>query len=157
MPTVYGLWFLCSDLVYVILFPQLMCVLYYKKSNTYGSLTAYIIGLLLRLLGGEPLVSLPPVILYPFYSASDGVQLFPFRTLAMVVSFLTLILVSTLTDFLFVTRKLIPLKFDFFHCFDGSKSETYAKAMPLSNLSNASQITTAGCSMDFPLEKEHVK
>ena len=26
--SIYGLWFLCSDLVYVILFPQLICVVY---------------------------------------------------------------------------------------------------------------------------------
>ena len=37
--SVYGLWYLSSDLVFVILFPQLTCVVYLKKQvNTYGSL-----------------------------------------------------------------------------------------------------------------------
>ena len=26
--SIYGLWYLCADLVYVILFPQLLCVVY---------------------------------------------------------------------------------------------------------------------------------
>ena len=34
--SVYGLWFLCSDLVYVVLFPQLFCVVYMKNTITYG-------------------------------------------------------------------------------------------------------------------------
>ncbi|CAF1029434.1 unnamed protein product [Rotaria sordida] len=40
--SIYVLWYLCSDLVYVILFPQLLCVVYVPHSNTYGSLAAYI-------------------------------------------------------------------------------------------------------------------
>lgn len=39
--SIYGLWYLCADLVYVILFPQLCCVVYFKRSNTYGSLAGY--------------------------------------------------------------------------------------------------------------------
>ena len=39
--SIYGLWYLCADLVYVILFPQLCCVVYFKRSNTYGSLSGY--------------------------------------------------------------------------------------------------------------------
>lgn len=40
--SIYGLWYLCADLVYVILFPQLVCVVYYNRSNTYGCLAGYI-------------------------------------------------------------------------------------------------------------------
>ena len=32
------------DLVYVVLFPQLTCVVYVKWCNTYGSFAGYIIG-----------------------------------------------------------------------------------------------------------------
>ena len=39
--SIYGLWYLCADLVYVILFPQLLCVVYFKRSNTYGCLAGY--------------------------------------------------------------------------------------------------------------------
>ena len=51
--TIYGLWFLCSDLVYVILFPQLVLVVYTKCTNTYGVLTGFILGLFFRLSGGK--------------------------------------------------------------------------------------------------------
>ena len=40
---------MCSDLVYVILFPQLLIVVHFKDwVNTYGSLSAYCIGLFFR-------------------------------------------------------------------------------------------------------------
>ena len=41
---------LCGDFVFVIVFPQLLLVLYYPKANTYGSVFAFFFGLLLRLL-----------------------------------------------------------------------------------------------------------
>ena len=46
--TIYGLWYLCADLVYVILFPQLVSVVHLKHTNTYGSLAGYIVGMLFR-------------------------------------------------------------------------------------------------------------
>jgi len=57
---IYSLFVLCGDFVFVIVFPQLLLVLYYKKANTYGSVFAFFFGLLLRLLCGEPTMSLPP-------------------------------------------------------------------------------------------------
>ncbi len=51
--SIYGLLYLCADLVYVVLFPQLLCVLHVKFANTYGSLTGYIVGMFLRLSGGK--------------------------------------------------------------------------------------------------------
>lgn len=39
--SIYALWYLCADLVYVILFPQLLCVVYFQRSNTYGCLLGY--------------------------------------------------------------------------------------------------------------------
>ena len=41
---------LCGDLVYVVLFPQFLLVLYFSRANTYGSVTSYFFGLVLRLL-----------------------------------------------------------------------------------------------------------
>ena len=60
--SIYYLFLLCSDFVYVVLFPQLLCVLYVRWSNSYGSLVGYVIGLLFRLLGGEPGLGLSPTI-----------------------------------------------------------------------------------------------
>jgi len=65
--SIYELWYLCGDLVYVILFPQLVSVIYLSWTNTYGSLAGYCIGLLFRLLGGENAVYLSATIHYPGY------------------------------------------------------------------------------------------
>jgi high affinity choline transporter 7 len=51
--SIYDLFVLCSDFVYVMLFPQLTCVVYFRDVNTYGSLAGYIMGLFFRLAGGE--------------------------------------------------------------------------------------------------------
>ena len=54
--SVYGLFYLCADFVYVILFPQLVAVIYIPFVNVYGSIAGYIVGLVLRLIGGERVV-----------------------------------------------------------------------------------------------------
>ncbi|CAN7992850.1 unnamed protein product, partial [Ixodes hexagonus] len=113
--SVYALWYLSSDLVYVILFPQLVSVVYLRDHcNTYGSLAGYIVGGFLRAGGGEDVLLIPPFIKYPFYNKDDG-QLFPFRTLAMLMSFTTLMAVSKASRWLFGGR--LPLKYDFLKCF----------------------------------------
>jgi high affinity choline transporter 7 len=123
--SVYGLWFLCADLVYVVLFPQLVCVVYAKDTNTYGSLFAYIVGLLLRLSGGEKLVNLPALIKFPYYDHVDDIQLFPFRTLSMVTCFAAILSVSYLTKYLF-ENEYVSKRFDLFLCFTSSPTETIA-------------------------------
>ena len=78
----------------------LMCafIVFFSKSvNTYGSLFAYIVGSFIRLAGGENLIGLPPLIKYPWYDEAAGMQMFPFRTVAMILSMASLILVSLLT------------------------------------------------------------
>ncbi|VDL62865.1 unnamed protein product [Nippostrongylus brasiliensis] len=104
--SIYGLWYLCADLVYVILFPQLLCVVYIKNSNTYGSLTGYAVGLILRLSGGEPLLGLPAFVHYPMYE--NGVQYFPFKTAAMLSSLFCILGVSRLSEHLFTTGQISP-------------------------------------------------
>lgn len=112
--SVYALWFLCSDFVYVILFPQLFCVVYFSKVNTYGSFFAYIVALFLRLGGGDTTLRIPAFIKYPLYNDVDG-QLFPFRTFSMSMSFLTLVAVSYLTNYIFLNGYLRK-QFDVFQC-----------------------------------------
>ena len=113
--SIYILFHLCSDLVYAILFPQLFCVVYIDASNTYGSIAGYVVGLFLRLAGGEKLIGFDPLIEYPFYDTKDG-QLFPFRTFSMACSFLTIIGVSYCTRYL-VVNKVIPIEYDILNCF----------------------------------------
>ncbi|KAG0436802.1 hypothetical protein HPB47_017751 [Ixodes persulcatus] len=113
--SVYGLWYLSSDLVYVILFPQLVAVVYLKdRCNTYGSLAGYVTGGFLRAAGGEALLGIPPYLKYPFYDEDSG-QLFPFRTFSMIMTFTTLIAVSRASGWCFDGR--LSLKFDVFRCF----------------------------------------
>nr|WP_234983124.1 sodium:solute symporter family protein [Salimicrobium flavidum] len=94
--SVYTLWYLCADLVYCMLFPQLTTALFDKKANTYGAIAGLSVSLFLRLGGGEPALGLPAFLPYPMIE--DGVVLFPFRTLAMVSGLLTIIVVSRLTQ-----------------------------------------------------------
>lgn len=110
--SVYALWFLCSDFVFVILFPQLFCVIYFSKCNTYGSLLGYIIGLFFRVAGGDATLKIPVLIKYPFY---DNEQLFPFRTFAMSASFITILVVSYSLDYLFKSGRIKP-EWDIFRC-----------------------------------------
>ena len=112
--SIYVLFVLCSDFVFVILFPQLVCVIHVEKSNTYGSAFAVLIGLILRLGGGEAALHIPPFIHYPFFDDKYG-QLFPFRTLSSLVSFLTLVTVSYGTDFIF-RKGYLDKKWDVFKC-----------------------------------------
>ncbi|XP_794570.2 high-affinity choline transporter 1 [Strongylocentrotus purpuratus] len=123
--SIYVLFVLCSDFVYVVLFPQFVCVIHIKKSNTYGSAAAFALGLLLRLLGGEPALNLPAAIHYPFYDEELG-QLFPYRTFCAIVSFVTLVAVSYATDIVF-TRGYIPRRFDVFRCVVNKDQMAYVR------------------------------
>jgi solute carrier family 5 (high affinity choline transporter), member 7 len=87
--SVQALWFLTSDLVFVLLFPQLVAALFDPKANLAGSVTAFVASLVLRLGGGEPLFGLPA--LFPYS------ELFPFRIVAAVTGLMLLPLVSRLT------------------------------------------------------------
>lgn len=128
--SIYTLFELCSDLVYVILFPQFCCVIYLQGTNTYGSFMGYIMGLVFRVGGGESTIGMPAFIKYPYYDEETGQQLFPFKTLSMIVSFLTIIIVSYSLRFLF-KKKILPVKLDFLHCFreyqkpDEDRNEIY--------------------------------
>lgn len=107
---------MCSDLVYVILFPQLLMVVHFKHHcNTYGSLAAYIVAFFVRLSGGEPLMGLDPFIRYPGFDEEGQRQMFPFRTMAMSMSLCTLVGVSWWTKWVFETGRLAP-GYDFFRC-----------------------------------------
>lgn len=74
---------------------QLLMVVHFKHHcNTYGSLAAYIIAFMVRLSGGEAMLGLPALIHYPGYNEETSTQMFPFRTMAMIMSLITLVGVS---------------------------------------------------------------
>lgn len=95
--SVYELWFLCSDFVYCLLFPALVCSLFDPKANGTGALAGFFVAAFLRFGGGDATLGIP--ILLPYPMIEDGVNLFPFRTLAMVSGLITIIVVSRIRLF----------------------------------------------------------
>ncbi|MCA9791931.1 MAG: sodium:solute symporter, partial [Candidatus Eremiobacteraeota bacterium] len=93
--SVYALWFLCSDFVYCILFPQLVTALFDPKANRTGSLAGLAVSFVLRFGGGDATLGLPVLLPYPMLDPQQGL-LFPFRTLSMVSGLITIMLVSRL-------------------------------------------------------------
>ena len=94
---IYDLWVLSSDLVYVCLFPQLLCAVYLNFVNVYGSGSAFIVAVALRTLGGEEVLGIPVIIKYPYFDGTK--QLFPYKTFAMSCSLLTLVVVSVISNY----------------------------------------------------------
>ena len=108
--SVQQLWFFTSDLVFVLLFPQLIYALFDSRVNRTGSIAAFFVSLVLRLGGGEPILGLP--VLIPYTEFFDDVlpgnaqlwldsrgdaTLFPVRTFSALAGFVLLPLVSRLT------------------------------------------------------------
>lgn len=108
-------WILSSDMAYCIILPQLICVLFCSISNTYGAVVGFIVSILLRLLSGEPLLGLPPVICYPGGEVINGVyiQPVPVRTMATLVAFFCILFFSYTIAFLF-RREVLPTRWDIF-------------------------------------------
>lgn len=106
-------WFLASDITYTIMFPQLVCVLFFNISNGYGSLMGLLVGVILRLLSGEPSMGLPVTLCLPGCSLEDGVyiQRFPTRTFCMLSTIVVTLVFSYLASLLL---KRIPKKWDIF-------------------------------------------
>ncbi|XP_061580792.1 high affinity choline transporter 1-like isoform X2 [Cololabis saira] len=109
-------WIVGVDMSYTIMFPQLVCVLFFKVSNGYGAIIGYTIGLVTRILSGEPLLGLPPIIKFPGCRLDDEgklTQFFPFRTVIMLMSLLSILLFSWLASIIF-NKGLVSDKWDVF-------------------------------------------
>jgi high affinity choline transporter 7 len=100
--SVQALWFFTSDLVFVLLFPQLVAALFDSKANLVGSIAAFSVSLVLRLGGGEPLFGIPALIPYPDW--------WPFKTIAAGAGMILLPLVSRATQQWSAPRPLAPIK-----------------------------------------------
>jgi high affinity choline transporter 7 len=108
--SVQQLWFFTSDLVFVLLFPQLVYALYDPRANRAGSICAFVVALVLRLGGGEPILAIPQFIPYAeifaailpgasgeWFDPARDATLFPVRTMAAATGLVLMPLVSRLT------------------------------------------------------------
>ena len=140
--SVYLFNIISHDLVYVTLFPQLVCILHFPSTNIYGGIVGYLVALLCRYGGGEPMIGLPGFINYPGnYTDDNGqdVRGFPVKTFAMLCDFVATISVSWFTRFLF-RRGLFPKKIDI------------GKAFQNQNDTKPSDQTSTGT---YTLERSH--
>ncbi|KAM9352373.1 high affinity choline transporter 1-like [Symphorus nematophorus] len=120
--SVFALWMLSGDLLYCMMLPQLVCVLHFSCANSYGAISGYIVGLVLRVLSGEPVFGIPPVLLYPGWREEDGVitQYFPYRTVAMLGSVISIVTVSKLVQLGFC-HQVVPQSWDLLGVFEEKK------------------------------------
>lgn len=89
--TIYGLWVLAGDLGFVIVFPQFFASVFYpEKVSKLGSIVAAVLSILLRILIGEPLLSIPSVI------PLEASKMAPLKTTLMLFSMFILYSVSRL-------------------------------------------------------------
>jgi len=108
--SVAELWFFTADLVFVLLFPQLVTALFDPRANRTGSIAAFVVSLVLRLGGGISLFGLPAFIPYAeiwsrfggpnpaeWYDLATGESVFPARLLAALAGLIILPVVSRLT------------------------------------------------------------
>ena len=93
--SIYTLWVLCSDLVYCVLFPQLLLALKDPRANRWGSYAGMLVSFVLRVGAGEPLLGLP--VLLPFATDAAGAASGPVKTIAMLAGLVTMWAVSRAT------------------------------------------------------------
>ncbi|XP_051936686.1 high affinity choline transporter 1-like [Hippocampus zosterae] len=109
-----------AEIAYNVIFPQLLCVVFFPVTNAYGAILGGVAGLAVRVLSGEPLLGLPPVLRFPggIWDDRDGVyvQHFPVKTFAMLCSLASILFFSFLASRIF-RHRLLPAAWDVLHVF----------------------------------------
>jgi len=151
--SIYDLFVLCGDFMYVMVFPQLVLVIFWEKANTYGCVSSFFITLLLRLLVGDATLGIPASISFgkivvdcsssmQFETSCSGDA--PFRTIVMIIGTLVHVLVTEATHRMFV-RHRVSLKFDFLHCYIMDEK---MKSVILSSSASMNPILSSSTSMN---------
>ncbi|KAL2087559.1 hypothetical protein ACEWY4_016387 [Coilia grayii] len=152
--SIMGLWVLGADVGYCVILPQLICVLFCPVSNGYGAGAGYFLGILLRILSGEPLIFLPPAIHFPGGQIIDGVyiQQAPVRTVAMLFTLLCVLFFSYLFEQLF-RRHVLPQRWDVF----GVSHTMVPKLDQASSIADGETVTMMSPSDNSALESSQAK
>ncbi len=94
--SVYQLWYLSSDLVYVILFPQLVMALFFRRVTPAGAIAGATVAVTLRLaIGLSAMDRFAPYIQRVAWP--QMLRYVPWLTLAMLASLATIAIVSLLS------------------------------------------------------------
>ncbi|CAL9683069.1 unnamed protein product [Knipowitschia caucasica] len=97
-------WIVSADVLYSILTPQIICTLFLPRwVNHYGACAGFVFGLVLRMAAGEPTLGLSAVLPLPWDKILQNGQrhhVIPFRTVIVLISFTSILLVSQLTTWL---------------------------------------------------------
>ncbi|XP_047434464.1 high affinity choline transporter 1-like [Mugil cephalus] len=131
-------WLVGVDMSYTIMFPQLVCILFFSVSNGYGATLGYLMGIVMRVLSGEPLIGLPPAIHFPgcrLDSEGKLTQYFPFRTVIMLTSLVSILLCSWLASIIF-NKGLLSEKWDVFKITRKQKVTPYVEGVKRTNAEN---------------------
>lgn len=103
--SVHLFWIVNTDVLYSMSPPpQVICIFFLPCWVTrYWACCGFVLGVLLRTLGGKPLIGLPDVLPLPWDNIQeDGHQYHPFsfRTAIMLINTGTILLISQLTEWL---------------------------------------------------------
>lgn len=90
--SVAALWYLCGDIVYTVLFPQLTLALFDRRANRSGAVAGLVVSTSLRLGSGDETLGIEAWLDWPDLAGG-----FPFRTVAMIAGLLAALAVSRLT------------------------------------------------------------
>ncbi|CAH1797562.1 unnamed protein product [Owenia fusiformis] len=118
--TVIGLYYLSADIAVVLLIPTLTCSMYIEVANGYGALFGSGLGLVLILGKGIPSLNLHAFISYPPYHDKESV--FPIRILCTIVATLTIVIISYLTNIMFL-KGFMSRKYDILNQFSTASTD----------------------------------